>query len=130
MTTKLENIRIVKKEFSFALTTEDFATKAKEIAALTDELAEASATFESAKARYKAKESECEAQIATRVRAIRDKREMREVECEQVHDYARNMVYWRLNDTVLGDRAMEASERQPSLIPAPGSVNKKAADGV
>ncbi len=123
---KLEQIRIVQKEFSFQLNTEDFAAKAKEIGMLRDELSKAEFEFESAKAKFKAIEARCEAQISSEVRAIQNKREMRTVECEQVHDFVRAIVYWRYNDTVLGDRAMEMAERQPSLIPDAGTKQEKS----
>jgi len=119
---QLEQIRIVSKEFSFQLNQEDFATKAKEIGALHDELALAESIFESAKSKYKAVESRINAELSERVRAVQNKREMRTVECEQVADFQRAIVYWRYNDNVLGQRAMEMSERQPSLIPDAGTT--------
>lgn len=114
---KLEQVKIVSKEFSFQLSTEDFAQKAKEVGELHDELAAAEAVFESAKAKYKAAEGRISAEIAARVRIIQNKRENRMVECEQVHDFVRAIVYWKFNDAILGQRSMEMSERQPSLLP-------------
>lgn len=122
---KLEEIRIVKKEFSFELTTEDFAAKGKLIAQLSANLADAEADFDRAKTAFKSKESEIEAAIGHEVRCIRSKSELREVEVEQVHDYVRKIVYWRHGERIMGERTMELSERQAEL-PLAG---KKPKDG-
>lgn len=117
-TKKTEEIRIVLKEFSFALTTDDFATKGKEVGQLHQELAKATSVFESHKQAFKAAEARIKEGIAQRIEAITTKHEMRTVECEQIHDFAHGRVFWRMGSTVLGERPMEPQERQLALVPA------------
>lgn len=115
---KTEEIRIVFKEFSFALTTDDFANKGKEVGQLHQELAKATGEFEKHKQAFKAAEAQIKEGIAQRITAITTKHEMRTVECEQVHDFAHGRVFWRMGGTILGERPMEPQERQLALVPA------------
>lgn len=112
---QLEEIRLVKKEFSFKLTTDEVATKALRVADLTTAKSEAEYALDRAKGQFKAEEARIDALIAHELGCVRTRTEMREVEVEQVHDFARKVVFWRFGQDILGERAMEQRERQASL---------------
>lgn len=112
---KLEEIRLVKKEFTFKLTNDEIAMKATRIADLSTMRLDAERTLDQAKGAFKAEDSRLESAIAHELNCIRTKSEMRDVEVEQVHDFVRKVVYWRFGQDILGERAMEQRERQANL---------------
>ena len=119
-------IKVVMKELWFDLTEEDYANKARRIAQLQESIEAEQEVFDTAKAKFKAAEQRMESEIGIEVRAIRRKKEERLVECNQVHDFARAEVYYEHGGTIYERRAMELSERQPSLFATPNDAENKA----
>lgn len=114
---RTEDIKAVTREFSFALSVNDYANKAKQVGKLQQELADATLALGRAKNAFKGAESEIKEAMHGLVYEIQTGKELRTVECMQIHDYVRGMVYWQMPDTGehLGDRKMDVTERQAAL---------------
>lgn len=110
-------IKSVEKEFSFELTQAEMAAKAIRMGELYAALDAAENTLDAAKTVFKQAEAVIRSETAIVVDAIRTKREMRTVECDEVHDFEANRVYWADKTTykILGERPMTPQERQMAL---------------
>lgn len=73
--------------------------------------------FDSVKAQFKERIQRAETDVRSSARLIRDKYEMRMVECEEVMDWTDGMVYVTRKDTgeIIVNRRMYAEERQMEL---------------
>lgn len=111
-------IKKISKSFKFQLTHEDYVEKAKRVAAARAELDAANNEFAKAKQANKEAVETLGGEITSELRIIRNGEEWRDVECEEVHDYARAIVYWTFKGQIMAQRGMEIEERQLSLLPS------------
>jgi len=112
-----DDVKTIMKEFSFQLTDTDLAKKATQLGELQAELDSATAKLDAAKGDYKSTEAQIKVAHRNIIDAVRTRREMRSVWCEEVHDFEHGRVYWRPkngnpSDPVLGERPMTNDERQ------------------
>lgn len=126
----------VSKVFSFKLSQKDLANKAVLLGELHSQLEAAERDLAAAKEEYKSTAAGIAVERSAAVDAIRTGKEYRDTECEEVHDFETNRVYWRRPSEVASDmwemleeRAMTPQERQLALnlSDKPGAEYEKAA---
>lgn len=117
-TTMTKNTKkLVKREFDFVLTTDEYVAKAKRIAEVRTKLDVAQLKFDTQKAEFKSVETEVEEEISELVSVIRAKKEKRTVECQEIHDYDAAKVSWigPATGEEYGQRDMRPDERQMAI---------------
>lgn len=109
-----DDVRTIMKEFSFQLNNDDLAKKATQLGELSAELDAATARLDSAKGAFKSAEAQIKAAQRDIIDAVRTRKEMRTVWCEEVKDFEHGRVYWRPKngEGILGERPMTNDERQ------------------
>lgn len=123
---KLQEIKTISKRFTFKLTEQDYSAKAKALGSLREDLDRVEADFAKAKAAFKDSSDTLGGEIRAELRIIRAGEEERLVDCEEVYDYARAIVYWLYQGQIMGQRTMEMAERQMSLVPDVPAIVRSA----
>lgn len=100
-----------------ALTEEEVALAADNLAKLLDDSQALESQLASVKADFKAKLEKCEADIRIKQRLVRDKYEYRNVDCDVEHNYSTLMIKITRKDTneITEERTMSFAEKQMKL---------------
>jgi hypothetical protein len=105
----------VNKTFEFVLSDADLARKAKDAAAVREDIKTIESEFDSVKARYKSRLTQATEDLHDILGEITNGKEERTVDATLRRDYDRMMISWHYEGKVLEERAMTPEERQRSF---------------
>ena len=110
---KKQNIRKpVVRTLRFDLSTDEIEAKCAGVSKKSRARAELEAEFARVRTDYKGRIEQMNNEIIADLRAVEDRAEHREVECDEVHDFEARMVCWDFEGVTYEQREMTPSERQ------------------
>lgn len=111
--TKKQNIRKpIVRTLRFDLSADEIEAKCAGISKKSRARAELEAEFARVRTDYKGRIERMENEIVADLRAVEDRAEYREVECDEVHDFESRMVGFEFEGEIYEQREMTPSERQ------------------
>ncbi len=118
-------IRTERQFLQCKLTPEEQEQAAQDLARLLDDLQGLEEQLTSIKTDFKGKIEQCEANINVKKRLVRDKRELRPVDCEVQSNFTQCTVRVTRKDTgeVIEDRKMTGNEAQLKIADQEGPID-------
>jgi len=112
----VENRRLVTKSVEFKLTRDEIIKRSKDAGILSAEIMDDNRAFDVVKKEYKAVVGSKEETLTTYLKSMKEGKETRVVECDEVMDYVAEHVAYYCSGEMVEERPMRPDEKQLRIV--------------